>query len=205
MPYPQVLITFLVNTSTHPAVLHLLKATVLFKLKLLVRKSDFKYLPLDLADPGGKKKRKGKKRKGRCCQKLLINKSNLSLYSQVLVARCLRKSWVLHWKDSENWGTERLWQQRMLMALPPANACSGAQVPASKMSSAIPWRWKMVSKKKQRQHPGWLEMCTAVVGICGAFAYKRSYLMKAQTSLLHEPHSRVCWAPMPGPSPCTHD
>lgn len=33
---------------------------------------------------------------------------------------------------------ERLLQQRMLMALTPANSCSGAQVPTSTLSSSAP-------------------------------------------------------------------
>lgn len=51
---------------THPAALPLLKATVLFKYKISVRKREVRYLPLDLADPAAKKKRH------RSCQKMLI-------------------------------------------------------------------------------------------------------------------------------------
>lgn len=41
---------------THPGALPLLKATVLFKYKISVRKREVRYLPLDLADPAEKKK-----------------------------------------------------------------------------------------------------------------------------------------------------
>lgn len=42
---------------THPAALNLLKTIVLFKHNIPVRKRDDRYLPLDLEDPAGERKK----------------------------------------------------------------------------------------------------------------------------------------------------